>query len=86
MDAYRRNDGGFSRVWRRNRTYTLSQLKHLARRHQAEVIVRQDRIAVMDPRSGRQLASFALVKGADMPVPGRSLVDETMRAYASLRL
>lgn len=80
MTTYRRNDRGFSRVWRRNKDYTLSQLKHLARRHRATVLTRGERLAVMDQRSGQQLASFAQVPGSQ----AREIVDETLKVYAAL--
>lgn len=81
MDIYRRSDRESSRIWRRNRDYTFSQIRHAARRQAAQLERRGSHVTVT--RGGRVLAVFTRV--SDQSDTGaRGHVSETLRALASL--
>ena len=82
MTVYQRAHGQFSRTWRRNRTYTLQQLEHLADRNNARLETRNGVLTVVHAASGKLLAEYTAVPQiGEAPVVG-----DRIQAFAALKL
>lgn len=81
MADYRLTDRTFSRVWRRNKTYSEREIRWLARRRGLEFIENKDSIQVRDLKTKKVVANFGLVPEREVE-PER---DERSRNLAALR-
>jgi len=84
MTQYQRSRGSpISKTWRRNRAYTLQELRHLADRNRAK-LVRQPsgKYSVVHAATGKVLAEYSETPQVDHAI--RS--DDRPRAFATLKL
>lgn len=80
MADYRLTDHKFSRLWRRNKTYSEREIRRLTRRRGLEFSSRGRVIQVLDPKTKKAVANFQAVKAVDA-----APVDDRIRTLAALK-
>ena len=76
----------FSRVWRRSKTYTYTEIKRLARQRACETRRHGDGLDVVNIKSQKVVAHFQKIRQAEAArrqAPG--VQPERLRAFAALK-